>query len=102
MLSIARFSLLVAFINNTGTTRPPPVRQAVVTNGCCGHLELLKLHAWSLVEYDWVVHLDMDSFVINPMDELWGERRDALRGTCWGSAVFVTGLRRRPSQECSV
>ena len=28
--------------------------KAVVTNGCCGHLELLKLWAWSLTEYDWV------------------------------------------------
>ena len=25
----------------------------VKTNGCCGHLELLKLHACSLVEYAW-------------------------------------------------
>lgn len=48
----------------------------VVTNGCCGHLELLKLWAWSLNDYDWVVHLDMDSFVIKAMDELWGNPRN--------------------------
>ena len=46
--------------------------EAVKTNGCCGHLELLKLHAFSLTEYQWVVHLDMDSFPLNdPMDVLF-------------------------------
>jgi len=43
----------------------------VQSNGCCGHLELLKLHAWGLTDYHRVVHLDMDSFVLEPMDELF-------------------------------
>ena len=43
--------------------------EAVKSNGCCGHLELLKLHAWSLTRYAWVVHLDMDSFPINKPSE---------------------------------
>ena len=52
--------------------------RAVVTNGCCGHLELLKLFAWSLTEYEWVVHLDMDSFVLKPMDELFRTKNVSL------------------------
>jgi hypothetical protein len=36
----------------------------VKSNGCCGHLELLKLHAWAMTDYHRVVHLDMDSFVL--------------------------------------
>jgi len=43
--------------------------KAVKSNGCCGHLELLKLHAWSLTRYAWVVHLDMDSFPLNKPSE---------------------------------
>ena len=51
------------------------LREKIRTNGCCGAHELIKLHAWTLVEYHRVVHLDMDSMIIQPMDELFeGEK----------------------------
>ena len=34
-------------------------------------MQLLKLYAWTLEEYHRVVHLDMDSLVLQPIDELF-------------------------------
>ena len=47
------------------------LRSHIKNNGCCGERELLKLWAYSLVEYHRVVHLDMDSMVLQSMDELF-------------------------------
>lgn len=47
------------------------LREKIAKNGCCGASELLKLYAWLLTEYHRVVHLDMDSLVLQPMDELY-------------------------------
>jgi len=57
--------------------RPTPVaipeirgsflRQRIVRSGCCGATELMKLWAWSLVEYDRVLLLDTDSIVLRPI-----------------------------------
>jgi len=40
-------------------------------SGCCGADEFLKLWAYTLTEYERVVHLDMDSIVFENMDELY-------------------------------
>ena len=31
--------------------------------GCCGAAELIKLYAYRMVEYDWVIHLDADVLI---------------------------------------
>jgi hypothetical protein len=36
--------------------------------GCCGEMEFLKLQAYTLVEYDVVLHLDTDLLILQPMD----------------------------------
>ena len=36
-------------------------------SGCCGADEFLKLWAYTLVEYERVIHLDMDSIVYQNM-----------------------------------
>jgi hypothetical protein len=47
------------------------LRERIEKNGCCGATELLKLYSWSLTDYLRVVHLDMDSLVLDAMDELF-------------------------------
>jgi hypothetical protein len=54
------------------------LREHIEKNGCCGATELLKLYAWSFTEYHRVVHLDMDSLVLDSMDELYGLDKDLL------------------------
>ncbi|KAL7525550.1 hypothetical protein ACHAWF_001414, partial [Thalassiosira exigua] len=51
--------------------RPDKLRWMLHNDGCCGYAELLKLHAYGLVEHDLVVHLDLDSLVLRPMDDLF-------------------------------
>jgi hypothetical protein len=38
---------------------------------CCGYAELLKLHVYGMVEHELVVHLDFDSLLLRPMDDLF-------------------------------
>ena len=47
------------------------LRENVHQNGCCGELEFIKLWAYTLVDYPLVVHLDLDTMVLKPMDELF-------------------------------
>ena len=49
------------------------LRKHIRNNGCCGERELLKLWAYTLVQYHRVVHLDMDSMVLQPVDELFAD-----------------------------
>ena len=47
------------------------LRERVVKTGCCGEKEFLKLHAYTLVNYEIVVHLDLDSLILQPLDDLF-------------------------------
>ena len=47
------------------------LRTHVVKSGCCGEKEFLKLYSYTLVEYDIVVHLDLDSLILQPLDDLF-------------------------------
>eukprot|EP00797_Seminavis_robusta_P002398 Sro1148_g246450.2 (309) ;mRNA; f:3924-4850 len=40
-------------------------------DGCCGHNELLKLHAFSFTNHSVVVQLDLDTLLLRPMEELF-------------------------------
>eukprot|EP00555_Chaetoceros_dichaeta_P010586 CAMPEP_0198257998 /NCGR_PEP_ID=MMETSP1447-20131203/7527_1 /TAXON_ID=420782 /ORGANISM="Chaetoceros dichaeta, Strain CCMP1751" /LENGTH=351 /DNA_ID=CAMNT_0043945015 /DNA_START=160 /DNA_END=1212 /DNA_ORIENTATION=+ len=46
-------------------------RRHVVKTGCCGDKEFLKLYAYTLTDYPIVVHLDLDSLIIQPLDDLF-------------------------------
>ncbi|CAM9666745.1 unnamed protein product, partial [Sphacelaria rigidula] len=48
-------------------------RGFVVNSGCCGADEFVKLHAYTLTEYHRVLHLDVDTLLLHPMDELMGK-----------------------------
>jgi len=41
------------------------------SDGCCGDAELIKLSTYKLLDYDMAVHLDLDTLVIHPLDELF-------------------------------
>ena len=58
-------------------------RERLPKSGCCGELELLKLWAWSLTEYHRVVHLDMDSLVLQNIDELYAIDKDIVYTEDW-------------------
>ena len=47
------------------------LREKVVTNGCCGEKEFIKLWSFTLTQYPIVVHLDLDTVVFKPLDPLF-------------------------------
>eukprot|EP00559_Dactyliosolen_fragilissimus_P005345 CAMPEP_0184863392 /NCGR_PEP_ID=MMETSP0580-20130426/10882_1 /TAXON_ID=1118495 /ORGANISM="Dactyliosolen fragilissimus" /LENGTH=314 /DNA_ID=CAMNT_0027361699 /DNA_START=362 /DNA_END=1306 /DNA_ORIENTATION=- len=47
------------------------LREHVVKTGCCGEKEFLKLYAYTLMDHPVVVHLDLDSLVLSPLDDLF-------------------------------
>eukprot|EP00586_Coscinodiscus_wailesii_P009707 CAMPEP_0172510092 /NCGR_PEP_ID=MMETSP1066-20121228/226140_1 /TAXON_ID=671091 /ORGANISM="Coscinodiscus wailesii, Strain CCMP2513" /LENGTH=396 /DNA_ID=CAMNT_0013288921 /DNA_START=402 /DNA_END=1592 /DNA_ORIENTATION=+ len=47
------------------------LREKVVTNGCCGEKEYIKLWVYSLVEHEIAVHLDTDTIILKKMDGLF-------------------------------
>lgn len=47
------------------------LRSKIHDNGCCGERELVKLEAYTLTQHPIVVHLDLDTVVLQPMDELF-------------------------------
>jgi len=67
---------------NDGPTAPRPgvnptrLQMYMHNDGCCGYTELLKLHVYGMVEHELAVHLDFDSLLLRPMDDLF----DAMLG----------------------
>lgn len=47
------------------------LREKVPTNGCCGEKEFVKLHAYTLTQHPVIVHLDLDTLILKPMDKLY-------------------------------
>ncbi|KAI2499561.1 hypothetical protein MHU86_14922 [Fragilaria crotonensis] len=47
------------------------LRSKIEQNGCCGEKELIKLEAYTLVDHPVVVHLDLDTLVLKPLDDLF-------------------------------
>jgi hypothetical protein len=47
------------------------LRSKIESNGCCGEKELIKLEAYTLIDYPIVVHLDLDVLVLKPMDAIF-------------------------------
>jgi hypothetical protein len=53
-------------------------KQRVVTSGCCGLKELIKLEGLTLTRYHRVLLLDMDTLMTNPIDELYELDHDLI------------------------
>jgi len=47
------------------------LRERVVNNGCCGEKEYIKLHAYTLTSHPIVVHLDLDTLILKPLDDVF-------------------------------
>lgn len=47
------------------------LRERIHKNGCCGEKELIKLEAYTLTDHPIVVHMDLDTLVLKPMDSLF-------------------------------
>ncbi|CAM9482092.1 unnamed protein product [Pylaiella littoralis] len=71
-------------------------RNHVVKSGCCGEKEFLKLHAYTLTDYHRVVHLDTDTLIFHPMDELMESAESLLYTT--DPAMNMPGSRELPVQ----
>lgn len=54
------------------------LREKVPANGCCGEKEFVKLHAYTILEHPVVVHLDLDTLVLKPMDKLFDVMIDGV------------------------
>jgi alpha-N-acetylglucosamine transferase len=49
----------------------PSLLEEIEKQGCCGSKEFLKLYVYSLTDYPLALHLDTDTLVVQPMDELF-------------------------------
>ena len=47
------------------------LRTHIANNGCCGEKELIKLYAYTLTQHPLVVHLDLDTMIVQPLDPLF-------------------------------
>ena len=52
-------------------TNPNCVYDLMHSDGCCGSRELIKLATYKLTDYNFAVHLDLDTLVNHPLDELF-------------------------------
>mmetsp|Transcript_51565 Transcript_51565/g.124475 ORF Transcript_51565/g.124475 Transcript_51565/m.124475 type:complete len:351 (-) Transcript_51565:13-1065(-) len=46
------------------------LRERISVNGCCGELELIKLEAFKLIQHPVVIHIDLDTLILKPLDGL--------------------------------
>jgi hypothetical protein len=46
------------------------LRERIAVNGCCGELELIKLEAFTLIQHPVVIHIDLDTLILKPLDGL--------------------------------
>lgn len=46
---------------------------AMEQKGCCGSKEFLKLNVWNLTNHNIAVHLDTDTLLVQPMDDLFNQ-----------------------------
>jgi hypothetical protein len=47
------------------------LKSRITENGCCGEKELIKLEAFTLTNHPLVVHLDLDTILLKPLDNLF-------------------------------
>ena len=47
------------------------VRDHIQKDGCCGEKELIKLHIYTMIDYDIVICMDLDTILLQPLDILY-------------------------------
>ena len=73
------------------------LREKIQKNGCCGASELIKLNSYRLEQYDKVIHLDADTCLLQPLDEIIN-RNFSLIYTTDPNMATHNGEDRMPSQ----
>jgi hypothetical protein len=48
-------------------------------NGCCGSMEYMKLWSYSLFKHTMAIHLDTDTILLQPLDDLWDAMLNPMR-----------------------
>lgn len=84
MPAAASFVEKLLNIGYTVKILPPPVdpndiegakdsffKREIQRNGCCGHKELMKLYSLTFTNHTVAVHLDLDTLLLQPLDELF-------------------------------
>ena len=64
-LPIAPDKIEGSFLRKLWTEPNEKFPDPTMRGGCCGAWELLKLYAWTLTEYERVVHVDMDCLLLH-------------------------------------
>lgn len=59
-------------------TEKIPYHEPFAKSGCCGESELVKLHAFGLVDYSRVLLLEVESLLLQSLDGLLNENTDAI------------------------
>ena len=59
--------------------RTTELRERIVNNGCCGEKELIKLEALTFTDYPFVVLLDIDVLILQPLDRLFNFMHDPIK-----------------------
>lgn len=72
-------------------------REHIDKNGCCGSSELIKLNSYRLMQYHRIIHLDADTFFLNPIIELF-ERKYSLIYTTDPNMASHKGVDKLPVQ----
>jgi hypothetical protein len=72
-------------------------REHIEKNGCCGSSELIKLNSYRLMQYHRIIHLDADTFFLNPIIELF-ERNYSLIYTTDPNMASHKGVDKLPVQ----
>jgi len=65
------------------------LRSKIEDNGCCGEKELIKLEAYTLTQHPAVVHLDLDTLILQPLDGLFDWMLAGDKARSFDSGVSV-------------
>lgn len=83
---------------NTTAIKFDFLREKINKNGCCGAAELIKLNSYRLLQYDRVVHIDADTFFLNPIDELFSRNYSLIYTTDPNMASYKKKIEQFPVQ----
>jgi len=56
---------------NVSDVQNEDYRMNIGKQSCCGEKEFIKLYSYMLLDYPVVVHLDLDSVILKPLDDLF-------------------------------
>jgi hypothetical protein len=55
-------------------------QRKIEEDGCCGSKEYMKLWVYSLTKHKMAIHLDIDTLLLQPIDDIWDAMLDPNKG----------------------